>query len=153
MYVGSLCVPKYTASVNFKKCIESARDEFTKLFQYHFISLVYPICFAGAARTGVQCELCLSLSDPTRDCALVTDKDPDVASKLKTFESAILDFTSFPQPAGGAPRQRLQEVCLQELECRPLPNATVAIHTRLRGSVSVSIRGSRLSLHILEHAF
>lgn len=72
---------------------------------------LYSICFAGAARTGVRCELCLSLSHPTRDCALVTDPDPDVASRLKTLESAVLAFASSSQLSGNVPRQRSQELC------------------------------------------
>ena len=59
---------------------------------------LYSICFSGVARTGVRCELCLSLSHPTRECILVCDPDPDVASRLKTLESAVLAFTSKVPP-------------------------------------------------------
>ena len=73
---------------------------------------LYSICFAGAARTGVRCELCLSLSHPTRECTLVSDPDPDVTSRLKTLESAVLAFTSQPAPVlGGQTRPRSSEVC------------------------------------------
>jgi len=72
---------------------------------------LYSICFAGAARTGTQCELCLSLSHPTRDCSLVLDPDPGVSSRLKTLESAVLAFTSFPQPTGMPSRPKSQDVC------------------------------------------
>lgn len=78
---------------------------------------LYSICFTGAACTGVRCELCLSLSHPTRDCALVSDPDPDVASRLKTLESAVLAITSPPsQSAGGASRPRVGEVCRSGIE-------------------------------------
>ena len=59
---------------------------------------LYSICFSGVARTGMRCELCLSLSHPTRECTLVCDPDPDVASRLKTLESAVLAFTSQVPP-------------------------------------------------------
>ena len=72
---------------------------------------LYSICFAGAARTGMQCELCLSLCHPTRDCSLVSDPDPDVSSHLKTLESAVLAFMSFPQPTGMLSHPKSQDVC------------------------------------------
>ena len=54
---------------------------------------LYSICFSGAALTGVHCKLCLSLSHPTRDCTLVADRDLDVATCLKSLESAVLAIT------------------------------------------------------------
>ena len=68
--------------------------------------------FCRGARTGVRCELCLSLPHPTRECTLVSDPDPDVTSRLKTLESAVLAFTSQPAPAQGVQtRPRSSEVC------------------------------------------
>ena len=64
---------------------------------------LYSICFSGAARTGVRCELCLSLSHPTHKRTLVCDSDSDVSTGLKTLESAVLAFT-FHAPL----QQRLQ---------------------------------------------
>ena len=57
-------------------------------------SSLYSICFSGVARTGTRCELCLSLLHPTRECTLVGDTDPDISTRLKTLESAVLTFTA-----------------------------------------------------------
>ena len=73
---------------------------------------LYSICFSGVARTGQRCELCLSLSHPTRDCTMVNDPDPDVSARLKTLESAVLAFTSHPFPQQGLiPRARSPDIC------------------------------------------
>ena len=73
---------------------------------------LYSICFVGAACMGMQCELCLSLSHPTRDCSLVSDPNPDISSCLKTLESAVLAFMSFPQPTRMPSCQKSQDVCI-----------------------------------------
>ena len=69
---------------------------------------LYSICFAGVARVGQRCDLCLSLSHPTRECS---DPDPDMSSRLKALEAAVLAFTA----AGSAPptsnRSRSGEIC------------------------------------------
>ena len=73
---------------------------------------LYSICFSGVARTGQRCELCLSLSHPTRDCTMVNDPDPDVSARLRTLESAVLAFTSHPSPQQGLiPRARSPDIC------------------------------------------
>ena len=71
---------------------------------------LYSICFSGAARTGVRCELCLSLSHPTQECTLVCDPDPDVSTRLKTLESAVLAFTSQTQQQG-LPQAKPTDIC------------------------------------------
>ena len=43
---------------------------------------LYSICFSGVAHTGQSCDLCLSLSHPTRECTLVSDPDPDLTTRL-----------------------------------------------------------------------
>ena len=55
---------------------------------------LYSICFSGVARAGTRCELCLSLSHPTRDCSLAGEQDSEVSTRLKTLESAVLAITS-----------------------------------------------------------
>jgi hypothetical protein len=74
---------------------------------------LYSICFSGVARTGVRCELCLSLSHPTRECTLVCDPDPDISTRLKTLESAVLAFSAnAPQQPGPSPRAtRSSDTC------------------------------------------
>lgn len=70
---------------------------------------LYSICFAGSARMSTRCDLCLSLTHPTMDCPLVEDSDPEVGSRLKAIESAVLAMsrphTGLPNmgnPLGGA---------------------------------------------------
>ena len=63
-------------------------------------------------RTGVRCELCLSLSHPTRECTLVGDTDPDISARLKTLESAILAFTAQPpQQQSPSLRSKSIDIC------------------------------------------
>ena len=63
---------------------------------------LYTICHTGVARIGQRCELCLSLSHPTVECTLVSDPDPDITTRLKTLELAVLVFAS------QSPQQQLQ---------------------------------------------
>ena len=73
---------------------------------------LYSICFSGAARTGVRCKLCLSLCHPTCECTLVCDPNPDVSTRLKTLESAVLAFTSHAPLQQGLPlRAKSSDVC------------------------------------------
>jgi len=74
---------------------------------------LYSICFSGVPRTGQRCELCLSLSHNTRECALVSDPDPDVTTRLKSLESAVLAFVSHPSlpQQGPATSTRPTEIC------------------------------------------
>ena len=73
---------------------------------------LYSICFSGADRTGVRCELCLSLSHLTRECTLVCDPDQDVSTRLKTLESAVLAFTSHTPLQQGLPlHAKPSDVC------------------------------------------
>ena len=62
---------------------------------------LYSICSSGVARAGTRCELCLSLSHPTRDCLLASGQDSEVSTRLKTLESAVLAITlHVPQHQG-----------------------------------------------------
>ena len=65
---------------------------------------LYSICFAGVARSSVRCDLCLSLDHHSKDCAMVADADPDVGSRLKAVESAVLALAQprwqMPSPTG-----------------------------------------------------
>ena len=73
---------------------------------------LYSICFSGVARSGTRCDLCLSLSHPTRDCSLAGGQDSEVSSRLKTLESAVLAITSqVPQQPHLQLRERSPEVC------------------------------------------
>ena len=75
---------------------------------------LYSICFAGVARSSVRCELCLSLNHRSKDCAMVADSDPDVGSRLKAVESAVLALTQprWPGPNVAGPLGHASaEVC------------------------------------------
>ena len=55
---------------------------------------LYSICFLGVAHTGQRCDPCASVSlNPFWECILVSDPDHDVATRLKTLESAVLAVT------------------------------------------------------------
>ena len=74
---------------------------------------LYSICFAGAARTNTRCDLCLSLTHETRDCALSGGGEREVGARLAAIESAVLSLSaSHPAPApsyAGPPQRR--EIC------------------------------------------
>ena len=54
----------------------------------------------------------VSLSHPTRDCTLVSDPDPDVTTRLKTLESAVLAMTSHPsRQQGPSPISMSPDAC------------------------------------------
>ena len=75
---------------------------------------LYSICFAGVARVGQRCDLCLSLSHPTRECTLGGDPEVDVSSRLRTLESALLAVEGTTQPSPSPQpgfRTRSAEVC------------------------------------------
>ncbi len=65
---------------------------------------LYSLCFAGRAQTSNRCDLCLSSSHATKECALVADPDPEMPSRLKAIESAVLAIANhhapIPKPAG-----------------------------------------------------
>ena len=73
---------------------------------------LYSICFSGVARTGTRCDLCLSLSHPTRACSLAGGQDSEVSTRLRTLESAVLAIAAHgPQQQHLQSRERIPEVC------------------------------------------
>lgn len=54
---------------------------------------LHSICFAGAAKRAVRCDLCLSRTHQTRDCALVSDPDPEMGTRLRLLEAALSALT------------------------------------------------------------
>ena len=74
---------------------------------------LYSICFAGAARTSTRCDLCLSLTHETRDCALSGGGEREVGARISAIESAVLSLSaSRPAtiPSYSGPVQR-REIC------------------------------------------
>ena len=110
----------------------------------------------------MQCELCLSLSHPTHECTLVCDSDPDVSTRLKTLESAVLAFTSRAPLQQGLPlRAKSSDVCRNwnAGKCR-IPQCrfrhacmalTQPLHaaTELSVSVRIPIGNPLVNLHCL----
>ena len=54
------------------------------------------ICFLGVTRTGMHCNLFLSLFHPAWGCTLVGNQDLDMLSRLQTLESIVLAITTHP---------------------------------------------------------
>ena len=74
---------------------------------------LYSICFAGAARCNKRCDLCLSLTHETRDCAMSGEGEQEMGARLSAIESAILSLTSTrpaASPSLPTPPQR-REIC------------------------------------------
>ena len=53
---------------------------------------LFSLCFTGKAQTTSRCDLCLAASHGTRECALASEADPDLPSRLKAVESAMAVF-------------------------------------------------------------
>ena len=71
---------------------------------------LYSICFTGRAQETKRCELCLSISHPVDWCPLQTEADPELPSRVKAVESAVITPATRSQTSGW--RQRgTGEVC------------------------------------------
>ena len=63
---------------------------------------LFSLCFTGKAQGSPRCELCLAMSHSSADCSLSADTDPDLPSRLKAVEAAVVAFAS---PARRAERK------------------------------------------------
>ena len=68
---------------------------------------LFSLCFTGKALTAKRCDLCLATSHSTKECSLNTDSDPDLPSRLRAVESAVVAFAGGPgtterQPSSGS---------------------------------------------------
>ena len=122
---------------------------------------LYSICFAGVARASVRCDLCLSLNHRSKDCAMIAEADPDVGSRLKAVESAVLALTqprwpvhNSAGPPGGASSEACRNFnkgrcsfrwCRYRHACRvcggPQPASECCEKTHLRGPMSAVLQG------------
>jgi hypothetical protein len=127
------------------------RGSYTRFFYYvwSFCTYAFNCCQRILWKTV---QVCLSLSHPIRECALVSDPDPDVATKLKTLGSLVLAFTSNPSPKQGQePHTKPPDVCrnfnvgrCHMVHCRYThvckvcggPNPAIACCERLLGVMS-----------------
>ena len=71
---------------------------------------LYSICFTGRAQEIKRCELCLSTAHPVNQCPLQAEADPELPTRVKAVESAVLTLASRSQASGWHPRPP-GEVC------------------------------------------
>ena len=69
---------------------------------------LYSICFTGALKC---CELCLSSTHTTNQCALAADPDPELPARLKAVESAVVSLATQHQNAHKVYRPMSTEIC------------------------------------------
>ena len=75
-------------------------------------STLYTVCFTGNAQTTTRCELCFGSTHSAKDCALQGDPDPEMQTRVKAVESALLAMTSkFGVRASGPPVSPSGQVC------------------------------------------
>ena len=74
--------------------------------------------FTGKAQVANRCDLCLAATHTTRECSLASDGDPDLPTRMRAVESAVVVFAS----RGGAQpvdrRQSGSQRRLQDDICR-----------------------------------
>ena len=71
----------------------------------------YSICFTGCAQALKRCELCLSSTHTTNQCALAADPDPELPARLKAVESAVVSLPTQHQHAQKVYRPMSTEIC------------------------------------------
>ena len=73
---------------------------------------LYSVCFTGKAQGLSRCELCLASSHKTSDCALSCENDPDLPTRLKAVEAAVVAFVA-PKVGGERkdPTKFSEELC------------------------------------------
>lgn len=51
---------------------------------------LHSLATSGKARAAVRCDFCLDSSHASTDCSIWSDPDPEMPSRLKAIESAVL---------------------------------------------------------------
>ena len=72
---------------------------------------LYSICFTRCAQALKCCELCLSSTHTTNQCALAADPDPELPARLKAVESAVVSLATQHQNAHKVYRPMLTKMC------------------------------------------
>ena len=76
---------------------------------------LFSLCFTGKAQAARRCDLCLAASHTTKECSLASDVDPDLPTRLKAVESAVVAFAGGPgmseRQSPGTGRRIQDEVC------------------------------------------
>ena len=55
---------------------------------------LYSICFTGQAQQTQRCELCFSSTHKTNECSLMADTDPELPSRTKAVEAAVVSLAA-----------------------------------------------------------
>jgi hypothetical protein len=71
---------------------------------------LYTMCFTGKALAVARCELCFASTHTTAECGLQGDTDPELPTRIKAIESAVLALTA-SQGKGGGPVRGSAEPC------------------------------------------
>ena len=75
---------------------------------------LYSLCFTGKAQTTRRCELCFSATHASCQCPLTSDPDPELPSRLRAVETAVVSLATRRQldvRASGPARVGSQDVC------------------------------------------
>ena len=67
---------------------------------------LYSISFTGRAQIVTRCDLCFSTSHATKLCALQVDPDPELPTRIKAVEAAVVSLA-----ARRTPIQTDRQVC------------------------------------------
>ena len=118
---------------------------------------LYSICFTGRAQHANRCELCFSATHVTKECALGAEADPELPTRVKAVEAALVSLASQRQndkaTAGPSASQqicrlwnanrcrfqrcRYRHVCSGCGEAHPLASCPKGVETRppMRGAI------------------
>lgn len=61
---------------------------------------LFLLCFTGKAQVAKRCDLCLSASHQTTECSLSSKMYPDLPSRMKAVETAVVAFSKSGQTEG-----------------------------------------------------
>lgn len=79
---------------------------------------LFALCFTGKAQATRRCDLCLAVSHTTSECSLTAGADPDLPTRLKAVEAAVVAF-AVPSPGAGERRPpRIGGPGQQETVCK-----------------------------------
>lgn len=59
---------------------------------------LYSICFTGRAQQASRCELCFNSTHQTKECALMAEPDPELPSRVKAVEAAVVSLAAHRPP-------------------------------------------------------
>ena len=71
---------------------------------------LYTLCFAGNALATTRCELCFASSHSAAECEQRGEADPEMPTRMKAIETAVLALTA-KQGRSGGPARSSGEAC------------------------------------------